>query len=98
MFPASSRRAADVAPFARQKTRPVSRTGLIESGRSEKEQESRYASDFEAADFTSGTMPTWESENDQPTAEMMEEMFHALERLARRDSGKNRADRSTISV
>jgi hypothetical protein len=54
--------------------------------------------DFEAADFTSGTMPTWESENDQPTAEMMEEMFHALERLARRDSGKNRADRSTISV
>jgi hypothetical protein len=29
---------------------------------------------------------------------MMEDIFHALERLARRDSGKKRTSRSTILV
>jgi hypothetical protein len=98
MPPASSRRAADVAPFARRRTRPPSRTGSIESSTREKEQDLQYASVLEAADYMSGYIPTWVSENDEPMAEMMEDVFHALERLVRRDSGKKQVGRSTISV
>jgi hypothetical protein len=93
MFPASSRRAADAAPFARRKTRPPSRTGSIEGGRSEKEQEWQHGSVCDTAE------DTWEeSGNDTPMVEMTEDIFHALERLARRDSGKKRTSRSTILV
>jgi hypothetical protein len=93
MFLASSRRAADAAPFARRKIRPPSRTGSVESGRSEKEQEWQHGSVCDTAEYTGE-----ESGSDEPIAEMMEDIFHALERLARRDSGKKRTSRSTILV
>ena len=43
-------------------------------------------------------MTAWESENDEPIADLMEDIIHALDRLGRRDNGKNGAGRSAISV
>jgi hypothetical protein len=91
MAPASSRRAADVAPSARRKIRPPSRTGSAESRRSWKETEARHAHVWEANEYT-------QSENDESIAEMMEDICHALERLGRRDHGRKREGRSAFLV
>jgi hypothetical protein len=98
MSPARSRRAADVAPSARRRTRPPSRTASVESSRSRKEQESQYMRAWDASSYTSGSMTAWESENDTPIADLMEDIIHALGRLERRDNGKRREGRSAISV
>jgi hypothetical protein len=98
MSPASSRRAADAAPFARRRTRAPSRTGSAESRRSRKEQEAQHGSAWEANVCTSGSVTAWESENDEPFAEMLEDVIHALDRLGRRNMGEKRAGRSPISV
>lgn len=98
MPPASSRHAADVAPSARRRTRPPSRTGSAKGWRIEKEQEPQHWSAWEASNYRSGSMTAWESENDEPMAEMLEDIFHALDRLGRRDLEKRSADRSAISV
>ena len=98
MAPASSRRAADVAPSVRRRTRLPSRTGSAESVGSRKEQESQCTGAWEASDYTSRSMTAWESENDEPIADMLVDIFHALDRLGRRDNGKRSAGRSAISV
>jgi hypothetical protein len=93
MFPASSRRAVDAAPFARRKTRPPPKTGSVEGGRSKIEQEWQHGSVCDTAECTQE-----EFGNNTLMVEMMEDLFHALERLARRDCGRKRMGRSTISV
>lgn len=95
---ASSRRAAVAAPSARRRTRPPSRTGLAESGASEKSEHLLCLSDWGADSCTSGSMTAWESGNDEPIADLIEDIFHALDRLECRDAGKKRANRSSISV
>jgi hypothetical protein len=46
----------------------------------------------------SGSVTAWESENDEPIAEMLEDVIHALDRLGRRDMREKRTGRSPISV
>jgi hypothetical protein len=53
---------------------------------------------WDASSYTSGSMTAWESENDTPIADLMEDIIHALGRLERRDNGKRREGRSAISV
>ena len=53
---------------------------------------------WEASSYTSGSTTAWESENDEPIAELMEDIFHALDRLERRDTGTKRALSSAVSV
>ena len=53
---------------------------------------------WETSSYISGGMSTWESENDEPMADMLQDMFHALDRLERRNNGKRSAGRSAISV
>jgi hypothetical protein len=48
--------------------------------------------------YTAGSATAWESENDEPIAELMEDIFHALDRLDHRDTGKRREGVSAISV
>jgi hypothetical protein len=96
MSPASSPRAADAAPSARRRTRPPSRTGSAESRKSWEALDLQCAT-LEASSYTSGSVTAWESENDEPIAELMEDIFNALDRLERRDMGK-RAGRSALSV
>lgn len=98
MSPARFRRAADVAPSARRRTRPPSRTGSVESGWSRKEQDAQYTSAWEARTCTCESMAARESGNNEPFVELMEDVIHALDRLDRCDYGKKRVNGSAISV
>jgi hypothetical protein len=53
---------------------------------------------WEADGSLSGCMTTWESENDGPIEDMLEDIFYALDRLGRSDDGKSVLGRSAISV
>jgi len=46
----------------------------------------------------SGCMTTWESENDEPVADMLGDIFYALDRLGKSDEGKSSWDGSLTSV
>lgn len=94
---ASSRRAAAAAPSARQRTRPPSRTGSVES-RTSRKSDDWHTSTWEADSFASGSTTAWESENDQPIAGLFYDIFHALRRLERRGNGKKRALGSSTPV
>jgi hypothetical protein len=98
MPPASSRHAADVAPFASPRTRPPLRIGSAESRTSTKKQESHHLSACDAYSYISGSIQTWPFGKDEPVAESIEVIFQALERLERREYGEKRVDRSALSV
>ncbi|KAJ4367507.1 hypothetical protein N0V83_007090 [Neocucurbitaria cava] len=51
---------------------------------------------WEASGYTSGSTTAWESENEEPIAELMEDIFHALDRLQRRDTATKRATESAF--
>jgi hypothetical protein len=64
-----------------------------------KSREPPYMSLCEANSYFSPSTAAWESENDVPVAEWMEDICNALDRLERRDSSENnKANRDAISV
>jgi hypothetical protein len=60
--------------------------------------ESQFTSAWEANGYTLGTVTPWESEKDEPIADMLDDVIHALDRLGRRNMGEKRADRGAFSV
>lgn len=93
MLPVRSRRAVDGAPSARPRTRQPSRTGSDESRGNWKELE---AQTWSASSHMSESMTAWESENDEPIADMMDDIVLALNRIAFSD--RSRADRGATLV
>jgi hypothetical protein len=98
MSPASSRRAAAAAPSARRRIRPLLRTGSAESGWDRKSEDLKFSSAWDSSSYISGSTTAWESENDEPIAELMEDIFHALGRLECRDIGGKSSSRSPVLV
>jgi hypothetical protein len=77
------------APSARQRTRPLTRIGLAE-GRKSRTEESHCLEACEASNYTSGSTTAWESENDEPMADLIGDTSNVLERLECRGTGKNK--------
>lgn len=62
-------------------------------------EESHYSKAWEARSYTSAHMAAWASENDEPTAGLMEDVVHTLERLECRSAGQDKGtDRHAFSV
>lgn len=61
-------------------------------------QDAQRMSAWEAESCLSGCMTTWESENDEPVADMLGDIFYALDRLGKSDEGKSSWDGSLTSV
>jgi hypothetical protein len=95
---ASSRCAAAAAPSVRRRTRPLLRTGSAESGWDRKSGDLKFSSAWGLSSDASGSTTAWESENDEPIAELMDDILYALGRLERRDTGEKRSSRNPISV
>jgi hypothetical protein len=45
-----------------------------------------------------GSITAWDLENDEPNAKLMDDILHALDRLACRDTGERRSSRDFILV
>jgi hypothetical protein len=98
MSPASSRRAAAVAPSAKRRTLPLSRIGSAENDWDRKSGDSQLSGGWDSSSYILGSIAAWESKIDEPIAELMEDIFYALGRLECRDIGGKRSSRSPISV
>lgn len=90
MSSASSRHAA---PSPRRRTRPPSRTASAERRWSRKELESQYTNAWEARGYNSGSVMGCDSDDDEPVANVLDDVIHALDRLGRRGMGEKRAAR-----
>jgi hypothetical protein len=58
----------------------------------------QYTCAWEARSYTSRSMAAWESGHNDPVAELMEDIFHALDRVDCRDSGEKSAGKSAFLV
>jgi hypothetical protein len=95
MSPVSSHCAAAVAPSARPKTLPLSRTGSAEQAWDRKSGNMQLE---HVCNYTSGSTPAWESENDWPIAELIADMYQALDRLECSSAGDKSSSRRLIPV
>jgi hypothetical protein len=89
---ASPRRAVAAEPFAKRKIQPLSRIGLVDSGWD------RKSGHVQVKCAWTGSITAWDSENNEPNAKLMDDIFHALDRLACRDTGEKRSSRDFILV
>lgn len=91
-------RATVVAQSMRRKTRPSMRTGSAEDCKS-KIEKSHCLEAWEASKHMFASMAAWGSGNDQPIADLMKDVVHALERLECYSAGQNNGtDRDAFSV
>ena len=101
---ANSRRADAVAPYARRRTRPPSRTGSTESVKSWvsaiSEKDALDWSATAASCGTSGIVTELDSQSEhgEHAAEMIENISQALDRLDRRVGGMKRVNEGAITV
>lgn len=64
-------------------------------GRKSRMEESHCLEAWKWNNYTSGSMTARESGNDEPIADLMEDILPVLERLERRGAGKNKGTNTT---